>query len=144
MADKGCSACGAPLDDHNDGIELWGSKFCSTCFIGNSAKLHKELTAEDIALLKTIGRELAGFLPPELLEMLAVGFYRRITGKTDVPPSSEVARFVGEIQRLAFFSFARKQMTLLKNWQDTFNEFVEDNEREIRENVKKLTDLDGE
>ena len=74
--------------------------------------------------------------------MLATGFYRRVTGKTDNPPAVEVARFVGEIQRLAFFSYARKQMTLLKNWQDTFNEFVDDNEREIRENIKRLTDLE--
>lgn len=141
---RDCSACGAPLDDHNNGVELWGSRFCSTCFIGNSIKLHKELTEDDLILIRRIGKELSGFLPPELLEMLAVGFYRRVTGKNDVPPPGELSRFVGEIQRLAFFSYARKEMTLLKKWQDTFNEFVEDNEREIRENIKKMTDLDGE
>jgi hypothetical protein len=137
-----CSGCGNPLDAHNEGIELWGSWFCSACFIGHSAKLHKELTADDIALLKTIGRELSGFLPPDVLEMVLVGFYKRATGNPAPPPAAELARCVGEIQRLAAFSTFRKVLNLLKTWHGTFTEFVEQQEAEIRESVKRLTELE--
>lgn len=140
MGDRKCSGCGNSIDGHNEGIELWNSWFCSACFIVHSAKLHKELTPEDVALMRTIGRELAGFLPPEVLEMVLAGFYRRASGKQDVP-ADELARCVGEIQRLAAFSTFRKVLNLLKTWQGTFNEFVESQESEIREAVKRLTDV---
>ncbi len=144
MADAGrrpCAGCASPLGD-NEGIELWGSGFCSTCFIGNAAKFHRELRPEDIALLKTIGRELSGYLPPELLEMVLVGFYKRATGKKEHPPAEELARCVGEIQRLAAFSNFGKILNLLKTWQGTFNEFVEAQETEIRDMIKRLTDFE--
>lgn len=143
MPDSGqqkCSGCGAPLDAHNEGVELWGSRFCSTCFIANSSKLHKELTEEDKVLLRTIGRELSGYLPPELLEMVALGFYRRVTGRADAPAPAELERFCGEIQRLSAFSTMRKILNLLKTWKEGFDEFVEQQETEIREVVKRLTE----
>ena len=138
--DKVCSGCGTPLDAKDEGIEVFNTWFCSTCFIGYSAKTHRELTAEDLVLLRTIGRELAGFLPPSVLEMVAIGFYRRSTGRTDGPPPEELARFVGEIQRLAFMSYARKHMNMLKRWKEVNDEFVEDQEGEVRETIKKLTE----
>lgn len=140
---KKCSGCGNTLDDHNAGVELWGSWFCSGCFIGNATKLHKELTPEDVALLRTIGKELAGFLPADLLEMILIGFYRRSSGKKDVPEAIELSRCVGELQRLTAFACFRQVLNLLKTWQGTFTEFVEQQEAEIREKVKKLTDLEG-
>jgi hypothetical protein len=136
-----CSGCGNPLGD-NEGVELWNSRFCSTCFIANAAKIHRELTPDQVAMLKVMGRDLAGFLPPELLEMVFTGFWQRSTGRTDAPPADEMARVIGEIQRLAAFSNFRKTLNLLKTWQTMFNEFVEGQEEEIRVTIKRLTDFE--
>jgi hypothetical protein len=144
VGDKGkrpCAGCAKTLDD-GEGIELWGSRFCSTCFISNAGKFHRELKPEDIALLKVIGRETAGYLPPELLEMVLIGFYKRASGQKDPPPTDELARCVGEIQRLAAFSNFGKVLNLLKTWQGTFNEFVESQEADIRDAIKRLTDFE--
>lgn len=138
---KRCSGCGKDLSD-GEGVELWGSHFCALCFISTSAKTHRELRPEEVELLRTIGRELAGFLPPELLEMVLIGFWKRSTGQPDGPPAGELSRCIGEIQRLAAFSNFRKVLNLLKTWQDTFNEFVESQEQEIRDAVKRLTDFE--
>jgi len=136
-----CSGCGNSIGD-GEGIELWGSRFCSTCFISNAAKTHREFTPEQVALLRVLGRELAGFLPPEVLEMVLVGFWHRATGRKDDPPAEELARMIGEIQRLAAFSNFRKTLNLLKTWQTMFNEFVESQEQEIRDAVKRLTEFE--
>ena len=136
-----CSACGRPLQE-KEGIGLWTSRFCSTCFITNSAKLDKPLTPDQVAMLKVMGRELSGLLPPELLEMLLLAFWRRSTGRNDAPPAEQVALTVGEIQRLVAFANLRKTLGLLKTWQDSFNEFVEGQEDEIRGTIKRLTDFE--
>ena len=137
---KKCSACDVALDSRSDGVELWGTWFCSGCFISNSSKTHKELTPDDIVLLRRIGRELAGFLPQDLLEMILVGFYKR---SRDGLQPGELARCVGEIQRLSAFACFRQIMNLLKNWQGEFNSFVEGQEAEIRDKIRRLTDFDG-
>jgi len=137
-----CAACASPLDDRNQGIELWGSWFCSGCFITNASKTHRELTPDDIALLRTIGRELAGFLPPDLLEMILVGFHKRAAETAKRPSEEELQRCVGEIQRLAAFAAFRHVLNLLKTWQMTFNEFVENQESDIREKIRRLTELE--
>lgn len=136
-----CAACKKPLDE-KEGVGLWTSKFCSTCFITNAAKLDHPLTPDQVAMLKVMGRELSGLLPPELLEMLLVAFWRRSTGKNDSPPAEQLALTVGEIQRLVAFANLRKTLGLLKTWQDSFNEFVEGQEEEIRSTIKRLTDFD--
>jgi hypothetical protein len=142
MADnQKCSGCGNTLGD-NEGVELWNSRFCSTCFIANAAKIHRELTPDQVALLRVMGRELAGFLPPELLEMIFTGSWKRSTGRVDAPPADELARMIGEVQRLAAFSNFRKTLNLLKTWQTMFNEFVEGQEEEIRVAIKRLTDFE--
>ena len=144
MADKQkCSACDAPLEARNEGVELWGSWFCSACFISNSAKTHREFTADDIAMLRRIGRELAGFLPQDLLEMVLVGFTKRVKEAGTLQPG-ELARCVGEIQRLAAFACFRQIMNLLKNWQTEFNGFVDGQEAEIRDKIRRLTDFESE
>lgn len=139
---RACSACAAPLDAHNEGIELWGSWFCSPCFIGQ-ASVHRELKPEEVELLRRVGRELAGFLPPELLEMILAGFHRRSSGSDAPPPKAELSRCVGEIQRLTAFACFRQVLNLLKTWQDMFNQFVQEQESEIRDKVRRLTELDG-
>lgn len=144
MADgQKCSACGNPLAAHNDGIELWGSWFCSPCFISQATTLHREITSEDLELLRRFGRELAGFLPPDILEMIIVGFHKRTSTSAEPPSRLEVARCVGEIQRLTAFSCFKQILTLLKTWQDMFGQFVTDQENEIRERMRKLSELDG-
>lgn len=136
-----CSGCGNPLGD-NEGVELWNSRFCSVCFISNAAKIHKELTPEQVSLLRVMARDLAGFLPPELLEMILVGSWKRSTGRQDAPPADELGRVIGEIQRLAAFATFRKTLNLLKTWQGSFNEFVDGQEEEIRTAIKRLTDFE--
>lgn len=140
MADRKCAGCGSAVDAR-EGIELWNSWFCSPCFISHSAGLHRELTPDQVASLRMMGQELAGFLPSNVVEMVALGFYRRSTGRVDAPPPDEMARFVGEIQRLVVFSTSRRLMNLLKTWQGTFEEFVQQQEGEIRDAVKRMTDL---
>jgi hypothetical protein len=137
-----CSACGNPLDAHNEGIELWGSTFCSTCFITNAAKTHREFTAADVEILRRLGKELAGFLPGDLLEMILVGFHKRSTGGNTRPPEDELTRCVGEIQRLTAFATFRQILNLMKTWQSSVNELVENQEAEIRDKIKRLTDLE--
>lgn len=134
-----CAGCGNPLGD-GEGVEAFGARFCATCFISDAAKFHRPLKPEDLALLKTIGRAADGFLPPELLSMVVAGFYRRATGKPEPPPAEELSRCIGEIQRLAIFANLGKLMTLLKTWQDTITEFVDGQQSEIRDTVKRLTD----
>jgi hypothetical protein len=136
-----CAACGSSIAAQ-DGISLWDMWYCSTCFIGNAAKLHRELRPEDLAALKNLGRELAGYLPPELIEMLAVGFYRRSTGRKDDPPADELARFVGEIQRLHVLSECRKMMKFLTTCKSEFEAVVEQQYAEMRETIKRMTDFE--
>lgn len=139
---KICSACGHSLDAHNEGVELWGSWFCSKCFFGRAKPIGRELSPEEAEVLRSVGRELAGFLPPELVEMILLGFHKRVFG-SPVPPAPELARAVGEIQRLTAFACFRQILNLLKTWQDSFSGFVGDQEAEIRERIRRLTDLDG-
>lgn len=134
-----CTACGKGLGSEKDGVKLWESWFCTTCFMSRSQDFNRELKAEDIELLKVIGRELSGLLPPDMIEMVLVGYHRRCTGEKGVPPRDETMRVVGELQRLAAFAVFRRMLSLLKTWQDTFNEFIDEQEREIQENVKRLT-----
>jgi hypothetical protein len=139
---KVCSACAKPIDGRNEGLELWGSWFCSLCFIGTAAKTHKEMSAEDLATLRAMGREMAGLLPAELLEMILVGYFKRASGGKAGPAPEELARTIGEIQRITAFSVFRHVLSLLKTWQDMFNEFVQGQETEIRDKVKRLTNLE--
>lgn len=140
---KKCSGCEAPLEARNEGVELWGAWFCSACFIANAAKTHRELTPDDVAMLRRIGRELAGFLPQDLLDMVLAGFAKRVlaAGKLE---GAELARAVGEVQRLAAFACFRQIMNLLKNWQGEFNAFVDGQEAEIRDKIRRLTDFEGD
>jgi hypothetical protein len=89
-----------------------------------------------------MGKELAGFLPPDLLEMILVGSYKRSTGKNERPPEEELSRCIGEIQRLTAFATFRQILNLMKTWQSSVNEIVENQEAEIREKIKHLTDLE--
>lgn len=141
MKQPKCAACGNPLDAHNEGIELWGSTFCSPCFITNAAKTHRDFTPEDLAILRKMGSELAGFLPPDLLEMILVGFHKRSKGM-DRPAEDEIARCVGEIQRLTAFATFRQVLNLMKTWQSSVNDLVENQEAEIRDKIKRLTELE--
>lgn len=134
-----CSGCQKPLEE-KEGIQVWKSNLCATCFIGNAAKYHQPLTPDQVAMLKVMGRQMAGHLPPEFLEIIVVGFWRRATGRKDAPPAEELALVIGEVQRLAAFSNLTKTMSLLKNWQTVFNDFIEEQEEEIRSTIKRLTD----
>lgn len=134
-----CAGCQKRLDE-KEGIQVWKSNLCSTCFIDSAAKFHQPLTPDQVAMLKVMGRQLAGHLPPEFLEIIVVGFWRRTTGRKDAPPAEELALVIGEIQRLAAFSNLTKTISLLKNWQTTFNDFIEEQEEEIRSTIKRLTD----
>lgn len=133
-----CTACGKPIESEKDAVKLWESWFCSFCFMSRSQDFNKPLEAGDIELLKIIGRELSGLLPPEMVEMVLVGYWKRTSGQA-APPKDETMRVVGELQRLAAFAVFRRMLSLLKTWQDTFNEFIEQQQQEIQENVKKLT-----
>jgi hypothetical protein len=142
MPDKVCSACHVTLDSKDGGIEAFGSWFCSACFIGNSMKLNKSMTPEAVAVLRRRGTELAGLLPGELLEMILMGFYKRASGMEERPDEVELSRAVGEIQRLTAFCVFRNVLNLLKTWHGMFSEFVEGQETEIRDKIKRLTDLE--
>jgi hypothetical protein len=137
-----CSACGESLDERKDGVELWGILFCARCFISHSAQTHRELKPEDIELIRRIGKEMAGLLPGDIVEMILVGFYQRATGTKGAPPQAELARCAGEFQRITALACFRRVLNLLRTWQDTFTEFVEGTEREIRSDIKRLTDLE--
>src|SRR4029077_8969503 len=139
---KPCSACSKEIDPKNEGIEVFGSWFCSMCFIGRAQSFHKELKPDDIALLRIIAKELSGLMPGDLLEMILVGYWRRSTGRTDEPPRDETLRVAGELQRLTAFANFAATLRLLKSWRDIFNDFVDEQEKEIREKVKRLTDAE--
>lgn len=140
--EKKCSGCAAEMQESN-GVELWGSWFCSRCFISQSGQLHKELRPEDIELLRRIGHELRGFLPPDFIEMVLVGFYQRASGSKTPPDRAELSRCIAEIQRMTAFATFRHVLNLLKTWQDMFNEFVDGQTEEIRDKTKKLTEFEG-
>lgn len=137
-----CSACGNELDSH-EGVELWGAWFCSKCFVGQATDFGRELKPEELARLRRLGRELTGFLPPDLLEMLLTGFYKRASGSKKAPDRQELARAVGELQRITATACFRQILNLLKTWEDMFGKFVQEQEVEIREKVRRLTDLEG-
>ena len=136
-----CAACGNALADQ-EGVTLWDTPYCTTCFISNAAKQHRELRPEDLAALRRLGKELAGYLPGELIEMLAVGFWQRSTGRKDRPPEEELERCVGEIQRLHVLSEIRKVMRLLGTWKEEFEKFVEAQYDEMRDTIRRLTALE--
>lgn len=137
-----CSACGNELDAA-EGVELWGAWFCSKCFVGQATDFGRELKPEELARLRRLGRELAGFLPPDLLEMILVGFYKRASKSKKTPDRQEVARAVGELQRVTATACFRQILNLLKTWEEMFGKFVHEQEGEIREKVRRLTDLEG-
>lgn len=137
-----CSACNADLDSH-EGVELWGSWFCSKCFVGQASDFGRQLKPEEVARLRRLGRELSGFLPPDILEMILVGYYRRTTKSKKKPDPQELARTVGELQRVTATACFRQILNLLKTWDEMFGKFVSEQETEIRDKVRRLTELDG-
>ncbi|HEV3028161.1 MAG TPA: hypothetical protein VG457_11345 [Planctomycetota bacterium] len=136
-----CSACSAELDSA-EGVELWGSWFCSKCFVGQAGDFGRDLKPEELARLRRIGRELTGFLPPDILEMILTGFYKRASGSKKAPDRQELSRAVGELQRITATACFRQILNLLKTWEDMFGKFVQEQEGEIREKVRRLTELD--
>jgi len=142
--ERKCAACGKAIEDgRNDGIEIWNSWFCAACFIGRAQAAHRELSPGDIEIMKMIARELAGLLPGPLLELIFLGFHQRTVPPGTPPPSrDELQRAVGETQRLVAFSSFKETLKLLKGWRDTVLEFVENEEREILDKVKRLTDFE--
>ena len=137
-----CSACSAELDSH-EGVELWGSWFCSKCFVGQASDFGRELKPEELARLRRLGRELTGFLPPDILEMILVGFYRRATKSKKTPDRQELSRTVGELQRVTATACFRQILNLLKTWDEVFGKFVDEQQADIREKVRRLTELDA-
>ena len=137
-----CSACSAELDSH-EGVELWGSWFCSKCFVGQAADYGRELKPEELARLRRLGRDLSGFLPPDILEMILVGFYKRASGSKKAPDKLELSRAVGELQRVTGTACFRQILNLLKTWDEMFGKFVHEQEADIREKVRRLTDLES-
>ena len=137
-----CSACSNELDSA-EGVELWGSWFCSKCFVGQATDFGRELKPEELQRLRRLGRELAGFLPPDLLEMILVGFYKRASGSKKAPDKAELSRAVGELQRVTATACFRQILNLLKTGDDMFGKFVHEQEADIREKVRRLTDLEG-
>ena len=136
-----CSACGLELDDAREGVELWGAWFCSKCFVGQATDFGRELNPEELARLRRLGRELSGFLPPDILEMVLTGFYNRAAKSKQAPDRNELARAVGELQRITATACFRQILNLLKTWEDMFGKFVQEQETEIREKVRRLTEL---
>ncbi len=139
---RACSACGSELDSA-EGVELWGSWFCSKCFVGQATDFGRELKPEELARLRRLGRELSGFLPPDILEMILTGFYKRAAGSKKPPDKAELARAVGELQRVTATACFRQILNLLKTWEEMFGKFVQEQEADIRAKVRGLTDLDG-
>jgi hypothetical protein len=136
-----CSACSKELDA-KEGVELWGSWFCSGCFVGQAAEFGRPLAADDVARIRRLGRELAGFLPPEILEMVLKGFYKRASGSKKAPSRDEVSRTVVELQRITATACFRQILNLLKTWEEIFGKFVQEQEADIRSKVRRLTDPD--
>ena len=136
-----CSACGNELDSA-EGVELWGSWFCSKCFVGQAGDFGRELKPEELARLRRLGRELSGFLPPDILEMILTGFYKRASGSRKPPDRQELSRAVGELQRVTATACFRQILNLLKTWEEMFGKFVQEQEGDIREKVRRLTELD--
>ena len=124
-------------------MELWGSWFCSKCFVGQASDFGRELKPEELARLRRLGRELSGVLPPDILEMILVGFYRRTMRSKKSPDRQELARTVGELQRVTATACFRQILNLLKTWDEMFGKFVHEQEAEIRDKVRRLTELDG-
>jgi hypothetical protein len=138
-----CSACSNALEQ-GEGVDLWGSWFCSKCFVGQAADFGRDLKPEELLRLRRLGRDLAGFLPPEILEMILTGFYKRATGKKKPPDRQELSRTVVELQRITASACFRQILNLLKTWEDTFGKFVQEQEDEIRDKVRRLSDVDGQ
>ena len=137
-----CGACGVELEPQ-EGVDLWGSWFCSKCFVGQASDFGRQLKPEELARLRRLGRELAGFLPPDILEMILTGFYKRASRSKKAPNREELSRAVGELQRVTATACFRQILSLLKTWEEMFGKFVQEQEGEIREKVRRLVDLDG-
>jgi len=132
-----CSACGKEFEER-DGIQLWDAWSCGECFIRQAVQFRKELKPEDVELMRLIARELSGLMPTELLSMIILGYARNIGSPQ--APEGETLRVVGEIQRLGYISFARKSLSTLQKLSALFQEFVESQEREVKDTVKRLTE----
>src|SRR5258708_5576696 len=128
--------------DAGEGAERWGTWSWSKWFVGGAGDFGRDLKPEELARLRRIGRELTGFLPPDILEMILTGFYKRATGTKKTPDRQELSRAVGELQRITATACFRQILNLLKTWEDMFGKFVQEQEGEIREKVRRLTELD--
>jgi hypothetical protein len=140
MSTLKCSACNKEFDQTREGVELWNAWFCSMCFLGQAQNLHREIRPEDIEVFRTVARELAGYLPSGVFEMILVGFYHKATGKNDPPPREALVYSVAELQRLFALNNFQRELKILQTWQDMFTEFTEGRQRDIQDMVKKLTD----
>ena len=140
---RSCAGCGAPFKDADDGVELWGAWFCSGCFVGNAARAGREMSPTEVAALRRMGSELAGFLPPALVEMILLGFRKRSEGLQEAGVRAELSRAVGEVQRLTAFACLRQSLNLLRTWKSAFDEFADGQEREAAEKIRKLSDFEA-
>jgi hypothetical protein len=74
--------------------------------------------------------------------MILTGFYKRASGSRKPPDRQELSRAVGELQRVTATACFRQILNLLKTWEEMFGKFVQEQEGEIREKVRRLTELD--
>ena len=75
-------------------------------------------------------------------ENMSDGFFKRASGSKKAPDRQELSRAVGELQRITATACFRQILNLLKTWEDMFGKFVQEQETEIRDKVRRLTDLD--
>lgn len=137
-----CGGCGVELESQ-EGVELWGAWFCSKCFVGQAGDVGRPLKPEELARLRRLGRELSGFLPPDILEMILTGFFKRAAKTKKSPEREELQRAVGELQKVTATACFRQILNLLKTWEEMFGKFVQEQETEIREKVRRLVDIDN-
>ena len=55
---------------------------------------------------------------------------------------AELSRAVGEVQRLTATACFRQILNLLRTWEEMFGKFVQEQETDIREKVRRLTELE--
>jgi hypothetical protein len=75
--------------------------------------------------------------------MILVGFYKRAARTKKTPDRVELARAVGELQRITATACFRQILNLLKTWDEMFGKFVQEQETEIRDKVRRLTELES-
>ncbi len=129
--------------DRKSGIEFGNDLLCVDCFTkrAQEAASSRPSGAKLKALRKAVKEELAGLLPEDALKQLIEDGYRRILiHREDFDVVSGSMK--NQIQVMAGMAVCRRVLEFMRGMSSAIVQGLESEEQEIRDQLKRLSDLD--